>query len=71
MRYYFTQDPSSHWYLLPVKFREEFEALSEIACNDDEAGYDAGDIIDTKFGEYRTGGGIGHITFENPKEEKL
>jgi hypothetical protein len=63
-RFFFSQDQDSHWYMVPDCLRKDWEAMT---ANDlDE---DAADSFDAKFGDYRLSGGIGRITFENPKEE--
>lgn len=57
-RYFFSQDESSHWYMIPEDKRELWEELNNM-----EDGWD-----DERwcFDEYRTGGGIEQISFENP-----
>jgi hypothetical protein len=61
-RYFLSQDNSSHWYLVPVENREEWDAW----CNldeDDEAAWDAPDFA------RRLDGGPNGITFSDPVED--
>lgn len=61
-RFFFSQDCSSHWYMVPVRLKEEWNRLN----TDDEDDQDTLDEFNSVFGEYSLGGGITHITFENP-----
>ena len=61
-RYFFDQDCSSHWYMVPVSLREDWVLLN----TDDEDDYDTISKFESKFGQYSLGGGITNITFENP-----
>ena len=62
--FFFTQDDSSHWYMIPVEKRGRWKQLNnrlpEIEGWDE---YDYNEAIDDEFGSYRTGGGISHIEF--------
>lgn len=58
-RYFFTQDESSHWYMIPVELKEVWDRLAHL---DDCWEYDAWRQIE----EHRLGGGINDITFEKP-----
>lgn len=62
--YFFTQDDSSHWYMVPVDKRERWTRLTnrlpEIEGWDE---YDYDNAIDNEFGHFRTNGGIDHIEF--------
>ena len=62
IRYIFTQDNSSHWYMVPIKLIDRFKELNNIG--DDESD----NSICIEFGDYMTGGGIEDISFENPKK---
>jgi len=64
-RFFFDQDCSSHWYMVPDKLREEWNRLNTIVSNNEED-YESIEEFDSKFGQYSLGGGITHITFENP-----
>ncbi len=59
-RFFFSQDGDSHWYMIPVSLKERWNKYS----NEDSD--EAEDIINSEFGQFRTGGGISNITFENP-----
>lgn len=61
-RFFFDQDCSSHWYMVPVSLREEWNRLN----TDDEDDYEKIEEFEDTFGQYSLGGGITHITFENP-----
>jgi hypothetical protein len=58
-RYFLSQDQSSHWYLVPVEKRDEWEAWASID-EDDERAWMAP--------EYATalGGGPNLVTFSDP-----
>ena len=61
-RYFFAKDDSCHWYMVPEDLREEWDRLSDYGDDDD-----AIDEFEDKFGEFRTGGGINHYSFLDPK----
>lgn len=61
-RFFFDTDCSGHWYMVPVSLQEEWGRLN----TDDEDDYETIDEFITKFSDYGLGGGITHITFENP-----
>lgn len=61
-RFFFDQDCSSHWYMVPADMKSKWNELN----TDDEDDQDTIDLFEEAFGEYRLGGGITHITFENP-----
>ena len=69
-RFFFDQDCSSHWYMIPVKLKDEWNRLNTSGIirngDDDEDDQDTLDEFESVFGEYSLGGGITHITFENP-----
>lgn len=61
-RFFFSQDDSCHWYMVPTELRETWNALRYSEVPDD---------IDTfirLFGQYRCDGGINYITFADPQE---
>jgi len=51
--------------MVPDKLREEWNRLNTIVSNNEED-YESIEEFDSKFGQYSLGGGITHITFENP-----
>ena len=61
-RFFFDQDCSSHWYMVPVDLKDEWKRLN----TDDEDDYETISEFEDVFGQYSLGGGISHITFENP-----
>jgi hypothetical protein len=61
-RFFFDQDCSSHWYMVPLELKEEWNRLN----TDDEDDQDTIDEFNDFFGEYTLGGDITQITFENP-----
>ena len=63
-RFFFDQDSSSHWYMLPVDLKEQWNKLN----TSDEDDQDTIDEFEKIFAEYRTGGDISNITFENPSK---
>lgn len=65
-RFFFSQDCSSHWYMIPLSLKSEWDRLN----TDDEDDYDTIDEFSKLFSQYMTGGGITHITFENPEKMK-
>lgn len=58
--YFFAQDDSCHWYMIPVEKRELWRSMSDIDIDSDE-GYAAWQ--EAGFDDYRTGGGIDDIEF--------
>jgi len=56
-KYFFTQDNSSHWYMIPVTLRAEWRELITKDCEKHD------EIINEDFSKYRTGGGIDHVEF--------
>jgi len=60
-RFFFSQDCSSHWYLVPEEHRAEWERWSNLDENDVEA-WEAPPWAE------RINGWPGNYTFENPKE---
>jgi len=58
-RYYLTQDNDSHWYVVPVTKRDEWNAWLELD-EDDEAAWEAPEWA------LRTYGSPGVVEFENP-----
>lgn len=61
-RYYLDTDNDSHWYLIPVQHREEWNEWLEIDSDDERA------WTPPAFAEALGGSPTG-ITFENPKYE--
>lgn len=59
-RFFFSQDDSCHWYMIPEKWKEEWYKLIE-----DEECWDKPEW--GKFEKCRTGGGISNISFTDPK----
>lgn len=59
-KYFFIQDESSHWYMIPVDLKKRWNELCE-RCNDEDE--DAFNILNDEFAQYRTGGGISNIEF--------
>lgn len=62
--FFFSQDESSHWYMIPTSLKSRWKELNSRGEDDDEAN----DLIESEFGQYRTGGGIENISFENPQK---
>lgn len=65
-KYYFTQDESSHWYMIPVELRNQWNDLYEKILTVGEYSdewYFLIDEFDVIFSKYRTGGGISDIEF--------
>jgi hypothetical protein len=58
-KYFFSQDYSSHWYMVPVELRETW---NKYTINDLED-YDEIEEFERIFGQYSTGGDISHIEF--------
>lgn len=53
------QDDSSHWYLMPNELFDEFHRLQEKLYSDNYAEkYDDEEEFESKFRQYRTGGGL-------------
>jgi len=59
-KFFFSQDDSCHWYMIPVERREEWSKASDLNLDTDE-GYD--EWQNGNWEDYRTGGGIGDIEF--------
>lgn len=59
-RYFFAQDESSHWYMLPVRLKEQWDCLSQKPNGWEYDGW-------LEIEEHRLDGGIESITFENPQ----
>ena len=57
-KYFFDQDSSSHWYMIPVERKEEWDLLFDL----DEDDPNTWELFE-KFSQYRTGGGINDIEF--------
>lgn len=64
MKYFFSQDESSHWYMIPADRREEWGKAQQLNLDTDE-GYNA--WVEGNWEDYRTGGGISHIEFIIPE----
>lgn len=58
-RFYLAQDNDSHWYVVPVARKAEWDEWCEIAP-DDERAWDAPDFAK------QVGGAYSLVTFENP-----
>jgi hypothetical protein len=64
-KYFFSQDQDCHWYMIPVEKRKRWQELMNGSGDDND------DAINTEFGDYRTGGGIGNIEFTvEPKKSE-
>lgn len=64
-RYFFDQDDSSHWYMVPENLREKWQELTE---NDiDPTDYERQEEFGVLFDRYRLDGGITDIHFADPK----
>ncbi len=59
-RYFLGSDNSSHWYLVPVAHRKDWEAWTNLD-EDDEASWEAPDFA------VRLGGHLSQVTFADPK----
>lgn len=57
MTYFFDQDTSSHWYMIPFDMRDNWNKLN--IENED----DVYEMFEEVFGQYRLSGGIEHINF--------
>jgi hypothetical protein len=55
MRWAFAKDDDGHWFLIPAKWRDEFNQLLESDV----------DKFNDKFSSYATGGGIYDYSFTN------
>jgi hypothetical protein len=71
-RYRFVQDDDCHWYMIPADKLQAFYDWEEGMLAEEEAfGMGTDYTYDgERFDKYVTGGGIAHITFENPKENE-
>ena len=58
--FFFDQDESGHWYMIPADRREEWSKAREMNIDTDE-GYDQ--WCKAGWDDFRTGGGIGDIEF--------
>ena len=56
----FIQDSDCHWFLLPVKFKDDFSKFNE------EEDWESME----KFSGYSLGGGIEDISFSDPTDEE-
>lgn len=65
-RFFFDTDCSSHWYMIPIELKESWNLLNTSNEDDDETI----DKFNEVFSEYRVGGGITNISFENPITNK-
>lgn len=63
--YFFDQDESSHWYMLPIELKEKWVEMTTNDIGDD---YDKQEEFQDLFNEYMLGGGINNISFENPNK---
>jgi hypothetical protein len=61
-RYFLERDSSSHWYIVPVSRREEWEHWVNLD-EDDEASWDEPDFVQ------RLGGSPTLVTFKEPEIE--
>lgn len=67
--YFFSQDDSCHWYIIPVHLRERWNYLHQCAqSNHEDTAEKYNDMINDEFGQYRTGGGIDNIEFYLPEK---
>ena len=68
MKYFFAQDDSCHWYMIPVEKRTRWNEVNKMDIDTDE-GYEAWQ----EFNDYLTGGGIGDIEFsiDDKAEQQL
>ena len=62
-RFFFDQDQDCHWYMIPADLKSKWLEMTVNDLHDDKI-----DEFEHTFAQYRTGGGISHITFENPTE---
>lgn len=65
-QYFFDQDESCHWYMIPSERREEWVKAREINLDTDE-GY--AEWCKGNWDDYRIGGGINDINFNLSDEE--
>lgn len=63
-RFFFSQDCSCHWYMVPLSLKSEWDRLN----TDDDDDYDTIEEFEKTFSKYRTGGGISNISFEDPEK---
>lgn len=66
-RFFFDSDSDGHWYMIPAELKQKWSAMT---MNDFDDDYGRVEEFEHYFGDYRLGGGISQITFENPKKEK-
>ena len=59
-RFFLTQDNDSHWFIVPVDKRDEWDEWCEIPSNDERA-WDVPDFARA------LGGSPSNVTFENPR----
>jgi hypothetical protein len=64
-RYFFDQDESSHWYMVPLELKEQWDVFTVNDLDDEDV-----DRFNEIFGEYMTGGGITDISFSDPQKIK-
>ena len=75
-RFFFDQDESSHWYMIPERLRglwNEWEALPDawdLVEGERETLRGKQDEFERTFEPHRLGGGITHFTFTDPQEEE-
>lgn len=65
-RYFFDQDQSSHWYMIPEGLRDDWDELM-VRDEDDE---ENNEEIEDNFSEYRLDGGIRYYSFTDPSLTK-
>jgi len=74
-RFFFDQDESSHWYMIPEEKRGRWDALNEKAGELQERGKETmledlyGDMGD-EFSEFRLDGGVRYYSFTDPSLAK-
>ncbi len=56
----FVRDDSAHWYLLPLRFKEDFNKFKE----------EENEEMMEKFSGYLLGSSITNISFSDPTDEK-
>ena len=65
-KWFFGQDESSHWYMIPFELRDKWQEMTLNDFDDDD--YEDIEEFERLFGEYMLGGGIESYVFENPTE---
>ena len=65
-KYFFDQDESCHWYMIPSERRDEWQKAKELDLETDE-GYGAWEA--GNWENYMTGGGISQVDFNLSDEE--